>query len=207
MPQSRGYQVYSKYMQTLSQDIQTSIANSTKVAEEVISSMATVRSFANEPNECRRFDIELEEFYRHNINQGFGWGTYVFITTLLPQCVTAAVRLVSDVDVDAGASTPDASCHASDVVVGPLAVPADFVLRWHGGHGWSNEQWRPCQFSAGTLLWDNACRIAVWSRCSACEAVSSRRCVMQCCVVDVLLAPPPPLKSFASSPYSFSVTS
>jgi hypothetical protein len=51
------FQVYSRYMQKLSQDIQTSIANSTKVAEEVISSMATVRSFANEPNECKRYGL------------------------------------------------------------------------------------------------------------------------------------------------------
>jgi ABC-type multidrug transport system fused ATPase/permease subunit len=49
-----GAQIYARYQQYLSKTIQTSVANSTKVAEEVVSSMATVRSFANEPSETKR---------------------------------------------------------------------------------------------------------------------------------------------------------
>lgn len=53
----------------MSEDTQSSVANSTKVAEEVVSSMATVRSFANEPTECKRYREELEEFYELNLKQ------------------------------------------------------------------------------------------------------------------------------------------
>ncbi len=53
----RFEQIYSRYQQYLSKTIQTSVANSTKVAEEVVSSMATVRSFANEPMETKRWGV------------------------------------------------------------------------------------------------------------------------------------------------------
>jgi ATP-binding cassette, subfamily B (MDR/TAP), member 9 len=47
-------QIYGGYIRQLSEDTQGAVANSTKVAEEVVSSMSTVRSFANEPMECKR---------------------------------------------------------------------------------------------------------------------------------------------------------
>jgi ABC-type multidrug transport system fused ATPase/permease subunit len=48
-------QIYGGYIRQLSEDTQGAVANSTKVAEEVVSSMSTVRSFANEPIECKRW--------------------------------------------------------------------------------------------------------------------------------------------------------
>ncbi len=48
------------------------------------------------------FNEELEEFYRHNINQAFGWGSYVFITTQLPLAVTAAILYFGGEQVMAG---------------------------------------------------------------------------------------------------------
>ncbi|KAI1722692.1 ABC transporter domain-containing protein [Ditylenchus destructor] len=51
--------VYSAYFEKLSEQTQNSIADANRVAEEVISSMRTVRSFACEQKECSRFEEHL----------------------------------------------------------------------------------------------------------------------------------------------------
>lgn len=59
-------EIYGKYFQKLSEKVQNSIAKANEVAEEVISSMKTVRSFANEDGVVREYSTKLDKTYALN---------------------------------------------------------------------------------------------------------------------------------------------
>ncbi|KAI1727003.1 ABC transporter domain-containing protein [Ditylenchus destructor] len=70
--------IYSVYYERLSEKTQNTIADANRVAEEVISSMRTVRSFACERKECSRFEANLHNtlsFYKKKslAYMGFTW--------------------------------------------------------------------------------------------------------------------------------------
>ena len=58
--------VYGKYFQKLSERVQNSIAKTNEVAEEVISSVRTVRSFANEDGAAKEYAKKLDKTYSLN---------------------------------------------------------------------------------------------------------------------------------------------
>ena len=58
--------VYGKYFQKLSERVQNSIAKANEVAEEVISSVRTVRSFANEDGAATEYAKKLDKTYSLN---------------------------------------------------------------------------------------------------------------------------------------------
>ena len=69
-------------LQKLQKQVQDRFAIANEVAEEVCSSMQTVRSFANEEGEMKRYDSKLRDVYKVQFKQaaaysGFIWSTQV----------------------------------------------------------------------------------------------------------------------------------
>lgn len=68
--------------QKLTKEVQTALAQANKVAEETISAMRTVRSFANEDQEADSYYSKLQEMFILNKKQAvayacFMWSSYV----------------------------------------------------------------------------------------------------------------------------------
>lgn len=68
---------FSLDLQKLSKEVQTTLAEANKVAEETISSMRTVRSFANERGEAESFTSKLLLMFQLNKKQALAYGVYV----------------------------------------------------------------------------------------------------------------------------------
>ena len=69
-------------LQKLSKQVQDSLAKANQVAEEVCSSMRTVRSFANEEAENKVYASRLKDTYRLYVKEaavyaGYTWSTNV----------------------------------------------------------------------------------------------------------------------------------
>lgn len=58
--------------------MQTTLAEANKVAEETISSMRTVRSFANECGEADSYYVKLLAMYQLNKKQALAYACYVW---------------------------------------------------------------------------------------------------------------------------------
>ena len=67
-------------MQKLQKLVQDKLALTNEVANEVISSMQTVRSFANEAGEAERYDGKLGEVYRVQVKQAVAYAGYIWVT-------------------------------------------------------------------------------------------------------------------------------
>jgi ATP-binding cassette subfamily B (MDR/TAP) protein 9 len=64
--------------QALSKKVQDSLARANEVAEEVCSSMRTVRSFANEIEETKRYAERLDVTYKLKIKESFAYAGYMW---------------------------------------------------------------------------------------------------------------------------------
>eukprot|EP00118_Oscarella_pearsei_P010817 m.68548 g.68548 ORF g.68548 m.68548 type:complete len:655 (+) comp35533_c0_seq4:565-2529(+) len=82
---------YGKYYKKLSKLVQTSLAKANNVAEEVISSMRTVRSFANEKGETDKYAVKLKGTLRLNIKQALAYFGYA--------ATSRGLELVMDIGV------------------------------------------------------------------------------------------------------------
>ncbi|XP_016385103.1 ATP-binding cassette sub-family B member 9-like [Sinocyclocheilus rhinocerous] len=74
--------LYGEYYKKLTKEVQTALAQANKVAEETISAMRTVRSFANEDQEGDSYYSRLQEMFILNKKQAvayacFMWSSYV----------------------------------------------------------------------------------------------------------------------------------
>ncbi|XP_058137284.1 ABC-type oligopeptide transporter ABCB9-like [Dasypus novemcinctus] len=58
--------IYGKYYKRLSKEVQSALAGATNTAEETISAMKTVRSFANEEEEAEVYARKLQQVYKLN---------------------------------------------------------------------------------------------------------------------------------------------
>ncbi|CAL8262477.1 unnamed protein product [Boreogadus saida] len=70
--------VYGDYYKRLTKEVQTSLAAANKVAEEVISSMRTVRSFACEEREADSYYSRLLVMYRLNRQQALAFACFMW---------------------------------------------------------------------------------------------------------------------------------
>lgn len=77
---TKQWKVYfvSFLWQKLSKDVQTSLAEANKVAEETISSMRTVRSFANECGEVSSYHTKLLAMFQLNKKQALAYACYMW---------------------------------------------------------------------------------------------------------------------------------
>ncbi|KAK3084563.1 hypothetical protein FSP39_015479 [Pinctada imbricata] len=93
-------ELYGKYYQELSEKVQDSLAKANHVAEEVISTIRTVRSFANEDGERERYKKAMDDTYKLNKKQaiafmGYRWCTQEIggVYTGLMQAVGASAKV------------------------------------------------------------------------------------------------------------------
>ncbi|KAM9360972.1 ABC-type oligopeptide transporter ABCB9 [Symphorus nematophorus] len=83
-------QLYGEYYKKLSKEVQTTLAEANKVAEETISSMRTVRSFANECGEADSYYAKLLVMFEVNKKQALAYACY-----MLSSCVSELALEVS----------------------------------------------------------------------------------------------------------------
>ncbi|KAM8960739.1 ABC-type oligopeptide transporter ABCB9 [Pelodytes ibericus] len=72
--------VYGKYYKKLAKDVQTALAQANSTAEETISAMKTVRSFANEQTEANMYSDKLQEVYTLYKKEAIAYTYYVWST-------------------------------------------------------------------------------------------------------------------------------
>ncbi|CAE8732216.1 unnamed protein product [Polarella glacialis] len=85
---------YGELMQALSEKTQQKLADANAVAEEALSSMSTVRSFAGETSEKARFASTLDEYYHLERHRAKFYIAYLTSTMALPQLGNCVVFLI-----------------------------------------------------------------------------------------------------------------
>ncbi|EHB01470.1 ATP-binding cassette sub-family B member 9 [Heterocephalus glaber] len=70
--------IYGKYYKRLSKEVQSALARASSMAEETISAMKTVRSFANEEEEAAVYERKLQQVYRLNRKEAAAYTAYVW---------------------------------------------------------------------------------------------------------------------------------
>uniref|UniRef100_A0A670YUW3 ABC-type oligopeptide transporter ABCB9 n=1 Tax=Pseudonaja textilis TaxID=8673 RepID=A0A670YUW3_PSETE len=70
--------VYGKYYKKLSKEVQNALAKANNTAEETISAMRTVRSFANEEAEADAYWEKLQQVYQLNKKEAMAYTYYVW---------------------------------------------------------------------------------------------------------------------------------
>ncbi|XP_004709661.1 ABC-type oligopeptide transporter ABCB9 [Echinops telfairi] len=70
--------IYGKYYKRLSKEVQSALARASSTAEETISAMKTVRSFANEEEEAQVYSRKLQQVYKLNRKEAAAYTYYVW---------------------------------------------------------------------------------------------------------------------------------
>lgn len=70
--------VYLNIVQKLAKEVQTTLAEANKIAEETISAMRTVRSFANETEETDSYCSKLSAMFQLNKKQALAYACYMW---------------------------------------------------------------------------------------------------------------------------------
>ncbi|XP_036209728.1 ATP-binding cassette sub-family B member 9 isoform X1 [Myotis myotis] len=70
--------IYGKYYKRLSKEVQNALARASNTAEETISAMKTVRSFANEEQEAEVYSQKLQQVYKLNRKEAAAYTYYVW---------------------------------------------------------------------------------------------------------------------------------
>uniref|UniRef100_A0A1A8P683 ATP-binding cassette, sub-family B (MDR/TAP), member 9 n=1 Tax=Nothobranchius pienaari TaxID=704102 RepID=A0A1A8P683_9TELE len=70
--------VYGEYYKKMTKEVQTTLAEANKVAEETISAMRTVRSFANEGGEADSYYAKLLVMFQLNKKQALAYACYMW---------------------------------------------------------------------------------------------------------------------------------
>ncbi|XP_061586482.1 ATP-binding cassette sub-family B member 9 [Cololabis saira] len=83
--------VYGDYYKKLTKEVQTTLAEANKVAEETISAMRTVRSFANESGEADSYCAKLHDMYQLNKKQALAYACYVWSTSISELALEVAI--------------------------------------------------------------------------------------------------------------------
>ncbi|XP_011819913.1 PREDICTED: ATP-binding cassette sub-family B member 9 isoform X2 [Mandrillus leucophaeus] len=111
--------VYGKYYKRLSKEVQNALARASNTAEETISAMKTVRSFANEEEEAEVYLRKLQQVYKLNRKEAAAYMYYVWgsgsvgsVYSGLMQGVGAAEKVFEFIDrqptmVHDGSLAPD----------------------------------------------------------------------------------------------------
>lgn len=85
--------IYGDYYKKLSTQVQEATAKANEVAAEVVSSMKTVRSFANEDGEFERYKIRQKATYKLKVKESFLYGGYRWCTEILGLALDVVVLL------------------------------------------------------------------------------------------------------------------
>ena len=74
------------WLQKLSKNVQDALARANEVAEEVFSSMRTIRSFANESEEMSRYADKLNVTYKLKLKESVAYAGYLWCNQVLLNC-------------------------------------------------------------------------------------------------------------------------
>ncbi|MFH4978932.1 hypothetical protein AB6A40_005641 [Gnathostoma spinigerum] len=99
--------LYGAYYDKLSEQTQTSIASANQVADEVLGTMRTVRSFACETREAKRFDHYLDETVHINKKKSIAYMGYTWTNEFCDNAILVAVLFYGGHLVLGGRMTPD----------------------------------------------------------------------------------------------------
>ncbi|XP_040899007.1 ATP-binding cassette sub-family B member 9 [Toxotes jaculatrix] len=83
--------VYGEYYKKLTKEVQTTLAEANKVAEETISAMRTVRSFANECGEADSYYTKLLVMFQLNKKQALAYACYMWSSCISELALEVAV--------------------------------------------------------------------------------------------------------------------
>ncbi|KAK5608694.1 hypothetical protein CRENBAI_021658 [Crenichthys baileyi] len=83
--------LYGEYYKKLTKEVQTVLAQANKVAEETISAMRTVRSFANESGEADSYYAELLVMFQLNKKQALAYACYMWSSCISELALEVAV--------------------------------------------------------------------------------------------------------------------
>ena len=86
-------EVFGNYFKKLSSQVQEATAKANEIAAEVISSMKTVRSFANEDGEYKCYENKQEAIYRLKVKESILYGGYRWCTEILTLTLDVVVLL------------------------------------------------------------------------------------------------------------------
>lgn len=68
--------LYGRFVRSISKKVQDSLAKSTELAEERISSIRTVRAFAQEPREIQSYASRIQEVFQLTKKEAWMWGLF-----------------------------------------------------------------------------------------------------------------------------------
>ncbi|XP_041855500.1 ATP-binding cassette sub-family B member 9 [Melanotaenia boesemani] len=83
--------LYGEYYKKLTKEVQTTLAEANKVAEETISSMRTVRSFANENGEADSYCAKLLVMFQLNKKQALAYACYMWTSCISELALEVAI--------------------------------------------------------------------------------------------------------------------
>jgi len=78
-------------LQKLSKNVQDALARANEVAEEVFSSMRTIRSFANESEEMSRYADKLNITYKLKLKESVAYAGYMWSNQVLLNCLDSII--------------------------------------------------------------------------------------------------------------------
>lgn len=85
--------IYGEYYKKLSTQVQEATAKANEIAAEVVSSMKTVRSFANEDREFDRYKSRQNAIFKLKVKESFLYGGYRWCTEILALTLDVVVLL------------------------------------------------------------------------------------------------------------------
>ncbi|KAL0979181.1 hypothetical protein UPYG_G00181820 [Umbra pygmaea] len=83
--------VYGEYYKKLTKDVQSALAMANQVAEETVSAMKTVRSFANEEHEAESYNKKLLVMFQLNKKQALAYALYMWSSNISALVLIVAV--------------------------------------------------------------------------------------------------------------------
>ncbi|KAF4074664.1 hypothetical protein AMELA_G00241780 [Ameiurus melas] len=83
--------LYGEYYKKLTKEVQTSLAQANKVAEETISAMRTVRSFAGEEHEAKSYYAKLLEVFALNKKQAVAYTFFMWSSCISELALQVAI--------------------------------------------------------------------------------------------------------------------
>ncbi|GIL89047.1 hypothetical protein Vretimale_16209 [Volvox reticuliferus] len=84
-------QVYGKFYSKLSKRVQAELATANAVADEVLSTMTTVKAHAIQDSAEAAYAAKLKDFYKLQLLEAGAYALYAILNTFLPNVVTAVV--------------------------------------------------------------------------------------------------------------------
>uniref|UniRef100_A0A6S8M2Q5 ATP-binding cassette transporter n=1 Tax=Dunaliella tertiolecta TaxID=3047 RepID=A0A6S8M2Q5_DUNTE len=100
--------VYGRYFASLAKNVQSELAAANSVADEVLSSMTTVKAHAAQDSAMAAYANKLERFFALLIKEAIVYALYMCINTFLPAFVAAIVLLYGGTLVLAHTMSPGA---------------------------------------------------------------------------------------------------